>query len=355
MATGEIRVGDLPTMSKEEFTANDFIFIIDDGVYAKKMGRTDFLDIVKILAQGEKGDTGAVGAKGDKGDKGDRGEKGDKGDTGATGLTGATGTTGAKGNNGWSPVLSVVNDGERRVQRVASWTGGTGTAPTSGQYIGSGGLVSDIAAATDIRGQQGLVGAKGDTGATGANGADGAIVTAATYNDNNQLIITNSDQSVITSDSPKNLLGWSSYKDGQYTDASKLSIISSSTVVIPNNGAVVVDANLPTSVTSLYNSTNQKILLTNPNSLYGVRIRLKLINSGAVEDFINITLDKATTDIPFSSDVILRADSNPQIIDISTHIYGDEVIASNGLTARLKAGSQAIQLYDVEFILSKLT
>lgn len=69
------------------------------------------------------------------------------------------GPQGPRGS-GWSPALSVVSDGERRVLRVIGWIGGTGTAPASGQYISDTGLVSEIGDAADIRG------AIGESGST---------------------------------------------------------------------------------------------------------------------------------------------------------------------------------------------
>lgn len=56
---------------------------------------------------------------------------------------------------GWTPVLAVVADGERRVLQVADWTGGQSNKPGTGQYVGASGLVSSIASAVDIRGASG--------------------------------------------------------------------------------------------------------------------------------------------------------------------------------------------------------
>jgi hypothetical protein len=60
---------------------------------------------------------------------------------------------------GWSPILANVIDGERVVQQVVDWTGGSGAKPAAGQYIGVSGFVEDIADATDIKGEQGADGA----------------------------------------------------------------------------------------------------------------------------------------------------------------------------------------------------
>lgn len=63
--------------------------------------------------------------------------------------------------SGWSPVLAVVSDGERRVHQVSDWIEGSGTKPAIGLYVGADGLVSDIADAVDIRGERGLTGPQG--------------------------------------------------------------------------------------------------------------------------------------------------------------------------------------------------
>jgi len=73
-------------------------------------------------------------------------------------------------NDGWTPLLAVVVDGERRVIQVQDWFGGDGAKPTSGQYVGSTGLVASASAAVDIRGAQGLPG--GGTSLTKASNAD---------------------------------------------------------------------------------------------------------------------------------------------------------------------------------------
>jgi len=80
----------------------------------------------------------------------DAGVEGPQGDTGI-----AVVVEGPQGDTGWSPELAVVSDGERRVQQVADWVGGEGTKPATGDYVGVGGLVSNIANAVDIRGPVG--------------------------------------------------------------------------------------------------------------------------------------------------------------------------------------------------------
>ncbi|AKU43448.1 hypothetical protein CPT_Sansa44 [Caulobacter phage Sansa] len=54
-----------------------------------------------------------------------------------------------RGYKGWSPVLISIQDGTRRVLRVIDWVGGEGTKPATG-YVGSGGLVANVADGVDF-------------------------------------------------------------------------------------------------------------------------------------------------------------------------------------------------------------
>lgn len=74
-------------------------------------------------------------------------------------------------SNGWSPILSVVTDAERRVLQVSDWTGGTGTKPASPRYVSSSGLTTVLSDAVDIR------------GASGADGSGGGVTTFAALTD----------------------------------------------------------------------------------------------------------------------------------------------------------------------------
>jgi hypothetical protein len=123
---------------------------------------------------------GATGATGSTGATGATGATGPQGDIGPSG--GETGATGAAGTNGWSPVHSLVSDGDRRVLQLTAWVGGTGSTETSyvGWYLTASGYSSDIASGIDIRGATGATGATGDAGAAGTILGDDTGYTAWT-------------------------------------------------------------------------------------------------------------------------------------------------------------------------------
>jgi len=57
-----------------------------------------------------------------------------------------------QGFNGWTPKLSVVSDGARRVLKLSGWTGGQGNPPQYDLFLGLTGYVTDIADAVNIAG-----------------------------------------------------------------------------------------------------------------------------------------------------------------------------------------------------------
>src|SRR3954468_3901641 len=124
--------------------------------------------------------------------------QGPQGDDGPQGAQGQPGAPGVDGDNGWSPILASANDGARRVLRVSGWTGGAGTPPASGKYVGPSGLVDAIADAVDVRGAQGPQGGQGDPGdegpqgnpgTPGSNGANGWSPAFAIINDGARRVL----------------------------------------------------------------------------------------------------------------------------------------------------------------------
>ena len=157
-----------------------------------------------VGGQGQKPGTGYVGATGLVQDKANaidvRGEVGQTGPANSLSIgTVQSGTAGASitgnapsqtlnltlpkgdtGDDGWSPILVLESDGDRRVLKIDDWTGGDGTKPGTG-YIGSSGIVQDKASAVDVRGSIGLTGPANSLsiGTVQGGASAGATITGA--------------------------------------------------------------------------------------------------------------------------------------------------------------------------------
>ena len=83
-------------------------------------------------------------------------------------LKGAASTTpGPQGNTGWTPVLAGELDGTRTLIKVVDWTGGQGTKPDVGMYLGTTGYVIGKASAFNFNAIKRVVGVSGVTNASG--------------------------------------------------------------------------------------------------------------------------------------------------------------------------------------------
>ncbi|MWK72512.1 hypothetical protein GQM33_23155, partial [Escherichia coli] len=134
-------------------------------------------------------------------------------------LVGATGVAGSDDLNGWSPILKTVARGDDVVLQIYDWVGDSGTKPTTGQYLSSDGLVSNIANADNIRGVQGQQGIQGERGLQGDKGVDGKSISSAKFNSDLSFTLTYTDNTTTKSDIPPTQYGWATYKDSQYTDS----------------------------------------------------------------------------------------------------------------------------------------
>lgn len=363
----EIKLSDLPLMSEADFTANDRFVMVNDG-NGSAMSKTVFDSWIANNVQGEKGEQGVAGRDGANGTNGRDGVDGADGlsayqvavNSGYTGtqeqwllsLKGATGAAGANGSNGWSPVLRTVARGNDNVLQVFDWSGGSGSKPSITGYVGDSGIVTNIANATNIRGLKGDKGEGGEQGVQGEAGVDGREVQSITFNPDLTATVTFTDGSEVVSDPLPKQQGWGSYKDSQYTSSSPFLLSVSSQAVIPNNASEEIE-NLPVNVASFYNPLSQKYLLQDPDGLYSVRVRFKTMASDT-PSFINLSMSKDTTEVPFSEDKVLRGDSSTQDFTFSTEIYGDSALATNGLSIRIKTYDRAVSVYNIEVLVAKI-
>lgn len=182
----------------------------------------------------------------------------------AHGGGGGGGGGGTNGTNGWSPIFALVQDDGsspyRVVQQVVGWTGGTGTPPANGKYVGPTGLVTTAAAAVDVR---------GGAGSNGSNGAAATIAvgTVSTLSPGASATVTNSGTSssaVINFGIPRGDVGATgSAATVAVGTVSTLSPGSSATVT--NSGtssAAVINFGIPAGVAGTNGVDGKTILAT---------------------------------------------------------------------------------------------
>ena len=114
----------------------------------------------------------------------------------------------AVGPAGWSPILAVVSDSARRVLQITDWTGGEGTKPATGGYIGATGIVATATLAIDIRGPIGATGPSNTLaiGTVTSAASPSATITGASPNQTLNLVLPKGDKGDTGNTGPANTL-----------------------------------------------------------------------------------------------------------------------------------------------------
>lgn len=139
-----------------------------------------------------------------------------------------------RGAKGWTPVLVVVSDGERRVLRLIDYIDGEGTKPSipTDNYVGTTGLTA-LANAVDIRG---ATGATGPAANAFTNIAVAGQTTVSAEVANDTLTITNGTGIAVTTDAANDSITITNNDRGSQQNIFKnIAVSGQSTIVADTN------------------------------------------------------------------------------------------------------------------------
>ena len=147
--------------------------------------------------------------------------------------------------------------------------------------------------------------------------------------------------------------GWTRYDDGQYTSASKLTLLQDAITVLPNNAASVYRSY---EGIDYYNGTTKKVLADSTNDVYIATVVFKCQAPNANQTFLRLQLESVNgtpyervgVDIAFpkGNDV---AHEFHQVFQY----YATEDFVSNGSQWKITADGGTAQIWDVILFIQK--
>ena len=147
--------------------------------------------------------------------------------------------------------------------------------------------------------------------------------------------------------------GWTRYDDGQYTSASKLTLLQDTETILPNNAASVYRSY---EGIDYYNGTTKKVLADSVNDVYIATVVFKCQAPNANQTFLRLQLDSVNgtpyervgVDIAFpkGNDV---AHEFHQVFQY----YATEDFVSNGSQWKITADGGTAQIWDVILFIQK--
>jgi len=149
--------------------------------------------------------------------------------------------------------------------------------------------------------------------------------------------------------------GWAVYTDNVYTSGSPLSISSGATTTLTNNASTVINSQLPTGVTSFYNSGTSKITPQNNGDSYLINVRFKAKSNNS-SGLIDVMLDiGGALNVIDSETISLRKGSGiEQQINIVFDIYSASTFVANGGIIKINSIVGDTQIYDINYKITRV-
>jgi hypothetical protein len=146
-------------------------------------------------------------------------------------------------------------------------------------------------------------------------------------------------------------IGWTRYDDGQYTSASKLSLVDGVEIALPNNAASVYRSY---DGIDYYNGT--RITADNLNDVYVLTIAFKCSSANANQTYLRVQLDaengtpyeRVGVDIPFP-----KGNDTAHEFHQVFQYYADQNFVDNGSNWKIVATGGAAQVWDIVYFIQK--
>jgi len=145
--------------------------------------------------------------------------------------------------------------------------------------------------------------------------------------------------------------GWANYADTVYTSLSPFTILDGATAILPNNAGTILNSQIPTGVTSFYNSTTQKITPENNGDYYIVTVRFKGKTTAPSASYLDFGIDiGGALGLQFrETKTFSKGAGIEHQFSIVVPLYTAATFISNGGQVKITSGNGDITLHDISF------
>lgn len=178
-----------------------------------------------------------------------------------------------------------------------------------------------------------------------------AIKMTPTANDEIVMLDSASGEAVTARFSSFKESGWASYTDTVYTSSSPFTINSGVTSTLPNNAGTVINTQLPSGVSSFYNSATSKFTPSNDGDYYTVTVRFKAQTTAPTAGYLDFGIDiGGALGVQFKETKIFAKGAGIEHnFSIVVPCYTGSTFIANGGLMKLTSGNGNMTVYDINF------
>lgn len=153
-----------------------------------------------------------------------------------------------------------------------------------------------------------------------------------------------------------NQTGWAQYDDTQYTNLSPFTVTSGSKVTLPNNAGSVIESQMPTDISEMYDESNQIITGRNGDGL-ALIVEFKaspLMNVTGGRVRVTIDIGGSVGEIyPFEFLLTRGVGVEHYVLYSVASAYTLDTWEANGGTVKVECIGTGANIYDIRYVLTR--
>ena len=148
--------------------------------------------------------------------------------------------------------------------------------------------------------------------------------------------------------------GWADYADGTYTSGSPLSVSAGTKVTLPNDGATIIDSQIPIDIDSMYTIADSTITGRNGDGL-NILIEFSVEPTTAADTRITTSIDigGAVGEIYKRDFVLSKGNGVEHYYSASFSGYTLSTWETNGGKVKVMATGGGVEIYDIRYVLTR--
>jgi len=154
-----------------------------------------------------------------------------------------------------------------------------------------------------------------------------------------------------TKDYVDNKTGWAVYQDTAYTIGSPFDILTGVTSTLPNNAGTVINTQIPTGITSFYDSTTNKITPAVSGDYYVTTIRFKAVTTAPTAGYFDFGIDiGGALGVQFKETKIFAKGAGIEHnFSVVVPMYSGATFIANGGLVKITSGNGNMSVYDINY------
>ncbi len=158
---------------------------------------------------------------------------------------------------------------------------------------------------------------------------------------------------LIDENSSSNFTGWAQYADGTYTSVSPFSLAASTKVTLPNDASSINDSQIPSDISTFYNSTTSKVLGRNGDG-FNVKIEFMVRPTVNINTTLTVSVDIGSPvgEVSYNDFTTAKGIGVEHYYMNSFNVHTLDTWEANGGTIKIES-NYPVEIYNIQYVFTR--